>query len=293
MSGGAFAAWWTEVGEAAGEGPADPGGWYVAEEGDALIRHDGLYIDTADILGDVTVGLADVVAMHGLVPRGREKSPQRWEPHRPSIRPAQARDALLRLPRTGARKDRVRLDRAATEATLDSLALLAESGGAVAYGPTIAGLPTSTGSGLEEVHLPIAVVNGLSLRIIQPAGYAPTQGHEAELTLRWRVGAAKEALYDAARRARQAGGVHAAAALMILERPREGQASVPEVLWRDIGPLTAPARLTDGEIDAPGPLPALTAFGVDELLEALTDLERGLSAAEGNDLVRWVCGVSL
>ena len=92
ISAAAFGAWWEANGDVA-QGPdtahsefiADgPGAWYVAEDGDSLIRHDGVLLESRDVLAERIFTLVDVMRLHGMEPLG---DLDRWTAHLPSRTP--------------------------------------------------------------------------------------------------------------------------------------------------------------------------------------------------------------
>lgn len=290
MTAGAFGAWWAAFGARSAD--SGVGAWYVAEEGDALIRHDGLFVEAGDVMAGRHLTLAAMVRLHGLEPAGLVARPEAWEPYPCPTDHRAVRKALRQLPETGDTRDRERLQAAAVAAALDSIAVIGGAAGLAVHAP-VRVLDTSPDGRLGEASpLGICLVQGLALRMIEVAGYRRKDADAQTLTRRWKASWLKEALFDAEVRARRAGGVRTDTALMSLEASRPNETLAVETLWRDIGPLSTPPRLAfDGESGVPQ-LPSTTAFGLPEVYEALRDLERGVAVADGNDLVRWVCGVT-
>lgn len=298
MSAGAFQGWWRTRAGGEGHSPgrgtdAVAGAWYVAEEGDALIRHDGVYIEAPDILNGRNLTLAGMVELHGLVPVGRGSSPHKWEPHRSGVDTRGARAALQGLPRRGAPRDLAALQSAATATVLDALTLVGDVRGVDTYPPTIASEPVAGQGQGRIVGIGISAVQGLAFRMFEVAAYRRRRLVSGDVATRqWRPGPLKEAMFDAEGRARQVGGIRADTALLSLEVPERNHCPAVELLWRDVGPLTAPARLALGAVAGEPPLPSTTAFSLQELYGALLDVERRVAPAEGNDLLRWLCGVT-
>ena len=92
MSAGAFDVWWTTH-----QDESTAGAWYVAEAGDVLVRHDGCFVELADVLCGRRLTLADFVVMHGLTPAYIERRPERWRPHLSQDPPTQVHQALCNL----------------------------------------------------------------------------------------------------------------------------------------------------------------------------------------------------
>lgn len=293
MSAGAFLGWWREVGvpsSAVQEG--GPAAWYVAEHGDALVRHDGGYVEAADILGTRNLGLVAMLHLHGLESAGLDKRPDAWTPRQPAAEAPAVRDAIRRLPIGGMAKDLDVLRRQAEAQVVDALALIGLRGGVDVYPRLRATSPAVGEEPGSSVDLGLACVRGLRLRMIEVASYRRAKPGAPEVTRRWPPGPLKEALFDAASRARLAGGLHAGAGLVSLEPRRANAHPVVEMLWRDTGPLTAPARLGYPGQEGEPALPAMTAFAEAELLESLREIDDEVPLIEGNDLTRWLCGVT-
>ena len=74
---------------------SDPAAWYVAESGDALLRHDGVYVESATVLAGSNVSLVELMRLHGAEPLG---DLQRWQPHVPARDVDAVLNGLVRLP---------------------------------------------------------------------------------------------------------------------------------------------------------------------------------------------------
>jgi hypothetical protein len=295
MSAGAFGAWWSAYGASASGQQADLDGaaWYVAEEGDALVRHEGVFVEARDILAGRSLTLAAMVELHGLEPAGIEARPDRWEPHSCALDPRSARKALRQLAAAGEPRELPQLNAAADSAVLDALTLIGDSAGVTTYGPTrLVDHPTDDRP-RQSIELGICVIDGLTLKMVTVAAYRRHKAAVGDIvTRRWSAGQLKEALFDAEVRARRAGGIRVDTGLLSLEVPQPNRRPVVEALWRDIGPLSSPPRLESGEGEGEPPLPSTTAFSLNEVYEALKDLERGTDPVDGNDLARWLGGVT-
>ena len=184
MSAAAFMVWWNA--HAGGQpGPAEanpsepnlpleaPGAWYAAEDGDVLLRHDGLFVESRDTLQGVEVGLADLMRLHGAEPGGDESH---WQAHVPNLSPYDVVSQLVRMPRTFAPHQRQEVEKGAAALITEGLALLAERGGRKVYrvGPfhlIDAGIQVQPGASAD-----VAIVGGLSLAIVRLTLFPSSRG---------------------------------------------------------------------------------------------------------------------
>ena len=88
------------------------------------------------------------------------------------------------------------------------------------------------------------------------------------------------------------GGLHAKAALVTLNPTFRGRNPQVAALWADFGPAVLPERLTSDAEDPVAPLPNVTAFALEELLDALRECEFDDPVESCGDLTRWVLGVT-
>lgn len=115
MSAVSFARWHSGPGSAGPgstgtAGAAVPRAWYVAEAGDLLVSHDDVRMEQADVLGDSTLPLHELVQLHGLHADGFASAPHRWQPVRAEGDPAEISRTMRELPVYGATDERQRLE---------------------------------------------------------------------------------------------------------------------------------------------------------------------------------------
>jgi len=287
MSAMSFARWKAGAGLGLRPGTGGPRAWYVAEAGDLLVSHDDVRLEQANVLGPVTLPLHEMVALHGLHADGFDAAPQRWQPVPGDTDPVEVSRVLGGLPVFGASHDRDSLDSSLVEAAAGAVArLVADHPSTSVYRPVKASRPD--GRQLEDPH-GLAVVTGMSVRVLSVAGFARPWPDKPMLLRRRQVSDLKEQLFGAFDVARGFGGLHARAAVLGTDTSPSAQDEV-RTIWADIGPLSRPDDLSDPGRDQDPPWPPMTAFCWADLLEAVEQVSSP-DDLHGTDLYRWLTEV--
>jgi hypothetical protein len=311
MSAAAFRTWWQahrwdaawdEVEETAAKSPSDAaasGAWYAAEDGDVLLRQDGLFVESRDILAGLEVSLVDLMRLHGAEPQGREAL---WREQVPQLTPMNVASQIISMPSVFTPDQRQQVEKDVRELITEGLAIVAARGGAKVY-PV--GAFEVVDSGLH-VHpgplVDIAVVQGLALGLLRLAVFPSSTGKPSSdqaivpagakrITFNWRAGAIKEQLFDAEAVARSLGGIRARSAVLTLSKASRYGPSPEVVAVVDVGPDFRPGRLglpTSPNALPPDPLPDMAGFNGKDLTQALLECSMSVPLTNCDDLSRWI-----
>ena len=308
ISAAAFGAWWEANGDLA-QGPdtaysefiADgPGAWYVAEDGDSLIRHDGVLLESRDVLAERIFTLVDVMRLHGMEPL---RDLDRWTAHLPSRTPMDVARQIGGMRPTYRRDQRAEIEAEVQALLLDAVAHLAGLGGGRTFAlGTLEAVDTAETIN-ERTPADIVVVNGLSIGVLRPAVFPrfPVEHQRPEASGRptksskidfvWTPGQLKEQLFDAQRLAQAIGGIRARCAVQVLTGPNRRGLSPELAAVVDAGPDFRPGRLGLSRVrgvDPVDPLPAITGFNRADLAYALLECAQGTPLTDCDEMSRWL-----
>lgn len=273
---------------------SDPAAWYVAESGDALLRHDGVYVESATVLAGSNVSLVELMRLHGAEPLG---DLQRWQPHVPARDVDAVLNGLVRLPRRIPLDHRSEAQRACTDLLLDGLAHLADTGGTSVHVLGSFDIARRGQRVTAAASTDAALVHGLGISIVRLAVYPRAQhtreaaGAHRDLTFRWRPAWVKDELFDVERVAQAVGGLQARGAVLCMSARNTYGVEPVKVAAVDVGPDYRPSRLGPGRhtMDAAvEPLPAISGFSVDDLQAALYAVRLGVGMDLSGELTRWI-----
>ena len=282
--------------DAATEGP---GAWYVAEDGDVLLRHDAVLLESRDVLAGVDVSLVDVVRLHGMEPLGDES---RWAAHVSERSPEYVVRDLTSLRSCHPTAQRQQVERHIQSLIADALALIARRSGGRVF---VLGACSSIETGDQipsRSPADLLILNGLSVSLVRIAAFNDSPNDKG-CQLRgikagtrgkgfwWPPGDLKEQLFDAQRVAQAIGGIRARCAVLGMTGPRDGRTSPEVVAVVDAGPDFRPGRLGLSSVRAAEvvePLPAMAGFNRVDLVFALLEFAQSLPIEDCDEMTRWI-----
>lgn len=287
MSAGAFRAWRSGPGERAMTQAAGPAAWYVVENGDALVDHRGDWVDVTRAMAGRNLSFRELLCMNGVEPCGPL---ERWDPIPPSQDARGLRRLLWDIPDRHRRSERAHADDRLGQLIGEALATIGHRGGAEVYRNNHVTVPDKAAARLS---LPLAVVTGFTLRLVEVLGYEPDPttpardpssrpNTEPQVSVNWqRIAQAKEAMFAAEWKARQVGGLQAKAACLITAPGRCGR-HIAGVICPDTGPRTEPGDLLP---DRPWARDRVTAFSRHDLISEVDAL---LFGTEPGPMGKWL-----
>lgn len=261
--------------------PAEAVAWYVAEDGDVMSGDRGEVLDVPSAARGVALSLEQMLRLHAAVPVVERFVPEVGV----TGDPRNLHHELATLPK------RVRPERIMPEsdnyqwAVAEALSFCLRAHAACrVYFNQLASIQSEDGTEVQW-KLPIAIVNGFHLYLIEAPGFVKNPDWSAGGSQCWRLGALKEKAFTAQYLAHRVGGVHGRSAIVV-PKPSAGNLAN---LSNDFGPDSLPDDLPRGQNPGREPgLPRTHVFGLSDVRESLAAEIAGL--VDTTELIEWLGG---